>query len=188
MPQNLPSIRKLIAASVAAALTFGIAVGSLFYDHPAEVIVGHHQAGPAWKTPAQADAHFDAHGYADVAYNAMITPDGQTWPGRPESAMSAANKGLNAKAVAFCFLGDLDKAPATDPAIRAAGAWLKGARQRHPRATVIVHGDVARLVGDRSVATACPGRYGRLAVRAAWLYGPCGLPLAEAKRRAAAGK
>lgn len=159
------------------------------FDRPARYIVGHHQGGPAWTVPIQARRWFvDVQGYADVAYNAMITPAGAVWQGRGEQYASAANYGLNNDAVAFCWLGDLNRHPPTDAQLVAAAAWVKGARTRHPGAVLIGHKDVAKIARN-GATTECPGAAAVRAnsLRAVWLM-VCGYPLAEAKARAAAGR
>ena len=131
---------------------------------------------------------FKSQGYSAVAYTVMITPRGDLWPGRPEEYISGANRGLNAKSVSFCWLGNLDHHPPTDAQLVAAAAWVKAARLRHPGAVLIGHKDVAKVAGDRRLATGCPGKAAIKAnsLRAVWLL-VCGYPLDEAKRRAAAG-
>ena len=159
------------------------------FDRPAKYIVGHHQGGTAWTNPSQAKRWFvEGLGYADVAYNVMITPAGAMWQGRGEQYTSAATYGLNGDSVAFCWLGNLDKAWPTDAQLVAAAAWVKAARVRHPGAVLIGHKDVARVARDPSVATGCPGKAAIKAnsLRAVWLL-VCGYSLPEAKRRAAAG-
>ena len=189
MPQ-MQRLRTLVTAAALAVVALGgVALQKrLVYDHPAKYIVMHHQAGEAWTRPEQARVWFvDVQGYADVAYNAMITPAGVVWKGRGEEFQSAANLGINREAVAFCFLGDLDKHAPTDAQLLAAGHWVHDALQRHPGAKLIQHRDVARLVGDPSVGTECPGAYSikTHAAREVFLLAS-GFPLAEAKRRALA--
>ena len=182
-------IRKPIVAAIGAVAIIGGALfGTVAYDRPAEYIVGHHQAGTAWTKREQAVSFFKAQGYADIAYNALITPSGEVWKGRDEAYIGGSNKGLNARAVSFCWLGNLDKAEPTDAQIVAAGLWIRSALKRHPGAKLIGHGDVARVVKDPSVATGCPGKAAIKArsLRAAFLIAS-GYPLAEAKRRAKAG-
>lgn len=186
----MQKIRKLAAPVLGALAIIG---GSLWgvtrYDNAAAYVVGHHQAGAAWTKREQAVAFFKGQGYSDIAYNALITPKGEVWKGRDEAYIGGSNKGLNAKAVSFCWLGNLDKAPPTDAQLVAAGLWIRAALKRHPGAKLIGHGDVSRLVGDRSVATGCPGKESirTRALRASFLIAS-GYPLAEAKRLAAAGK
>lgn len=182
-------IRTTIAGAVAAAVIIGGTIfGTVRYDRPAEFIVGHHQAGQAWTKREQAVAFFKGQGYADIAYNALITPKGEVWKGRDEAYIGGSNKGLNARAVSFCWLGNLDKTPPTDAQLVAAGLWIRAALKRHPGAKLIGHGDVARVVKDPSVATGCPGKESirTRALRAAFLIAS-GFTLTEAKRRAAAG-
>jgi hypothetical protein len=186
----LQAIRKLIAPVLGAVAVVGGSMwGLVAYDRPAQFVVMHHQAGTAWAKPEQARAWFKSQGYEDVAYNALITPKGEVWPGRGEGFMSAANKGLNAKSVAFCFLGNLDKAPPTDAQLVAAGLWVRAALKRHPGAKLIQHKDVAKLARDPSVATGCPGKEAQRmnAARAVFLIAS-GHTLQEAKARAAAGR
>jgi hypothetical protein len=181
-------LRKLVTAAALAAVAIGgVALQQRqVYDHPAKYIVMHHQAGEAWTRPEQARTWFvDVKGYADVAYNVLITPKGEVWKGRGEEFQSAANLGINRDAVAFCLLGDLDKHPPTDAQLLASGRWVHDALKRHPGAKLIQHRDVARLTGDPSVGTECPGAFSvkTHAARTVFLLAS-GFPLAEAKRRA----
>jgi hypothetical protein len=209
-------IRKLIAVAVATVAVVGVTVTQIKpsptpggtptaitttvpttkpttkivhqFDKPVAYIVGHHQGATAWTKPIQARVWFvDVQNYADVAYNAMITPKGETWSGRGEQYASAASYGLNHNSVAFCWLGNKNKDPVTDAQLVAAAVYVKAARVRHPGAKLIGHRDVEKITGIKAT-TECPGNITvkQDSLRAVWLL-VCGYSLPEAKRRAAAG-
>lgn len=138
----------------------------------------HHWGGTPG-SPALALQAFTSRGYVAIAYNALVTADGQTWPGRPETMQSAATRGFNDRSVAICFLGDLTRAPATDAQLVAGGRWLASALKRYPGARFAEHADAGRLAG---YSTACAGDH--TAAPIVWQQA-CGYSLPEARRRAA---
>lgn len=94
------------------------------------------------------DFHMDGNGWADIAYNALVSPHGQVFAGRGPNVRSAANGSNDGNAgwVAICYIaGEGD--PFTEAAqagIVAAAGWLGVADGEWK-----VHRDF--------VATACPG-------------------------------
>lgn len=139
-------------------------------------------------------------GFADIPYGAYVRPDGTLIPGRDEQFVGAAQLDINAIADSICLGGNFDAhdnpdgsrgwpLEPTDAQIETAAAWLRAKLKAHPGAKFIQHCDVARLTGNPAVATACPGsraRQGKVA-RIIFLCAG-GVPLAEARRRALAGK
>ena len=175
-----------------------------------EYLVMHHWGGWSPANREEAAASCRAEGYADIPYHYLIMAEGVVWPGRGEQWESAANLGINHKALAFCLLGNFDAddnpsgarglpiAP-TDAQLLAAGQLVKELLSRHPDAKLIQHRDVARLQLESgqpaglltvrgklvSVATACPGSRA-VATRAAWVIFllASGLALEAARARA----
>lgn len=198
-------LRKLVIVAVTAVITVGggylagqptpapkpttttVVEHRQVYDHPAEFVVMHHQGGAAFPDRAAALRWFLSIGDSDIAYNALITPTGAVWNGRDEKYQSAANLGINRRAVAFCLLGNLDEHPATDAQLLAGGLWVRAALKRHPGARLIQHKDAARIAHDPSVATGCPGAYSAKlnTARAIFLIAG-GMPVPAAKAKALA--
>lgn len=162
------------------------------YDKPAAFGVVHHQAGAAWTLPTQPARFFESvHGYA-VAYNWVIARSGALWPGRGEEYNSAANLGLNQRAVAACFAGNLEVEPPTDAQLVTFGKLVAAWRVRHPGIKIIRHRDVAGIARNTAY-TGCPGKWEERLnlVRVVDLLGyysnPAGA-LAAVKKRALAEK
>lgn len=138
--------------------------------------------------------------FADIPYGAYVRPDGTLIPGRDVRFIGAAQLGINAIADSICLGGNFDgddnpdgrrgwPLEPTDAQIETAATWLRGRLKAHPGAKFIQHCDVARITGNPAVATACPGsraREGKVA-RIIFLRAG-GVPLADARRRALAGK
>ena len=135
---------------------------------PVRYVCLHHWGGHTPTTREGMLAEARAQGYADIPYHYVILPDGAIITGRPLWAKSAAQLGLNHCAIGVCFAGNFDQADnpggargkpthPTDAQLASAGALWAQLKHEHPQAQLIEHRDVARVVRDPSVATACPG-------------------------------
>ena len=170
-------------------------------------VVLHHWGGHPPESRAAALAIAKREGYSDIPYNWIVTARGEVWKGRPEGT-NAANLGLNANSVSVCLLGNFDEADnpngakglpmfPTDAQMEAAGQLLRDIFKRHPKAKLIQHKDVVRLVprvlwynrNKRrnewvSTATACPGsRFVKSKLAAVLWQMVCGHSLREARLR-----
>lgn len=130
--------------------------------HGKSWIVLHHWYGEP-KTREEAYQICIREGFSDFPYNWIICRDGTLWQGRPETSC-AANLGLNSKAVAICFLGNFQIQIPTIAQMNTAAKLIREMLVRHPRAKVILHRDVVKLVPLAwyhrrlvSTATKCPG-------------------------------
>ena len=95
--------------------------------------------------------HQETRGYFDVAYNYLISLDGQVFEGRGWNNRSGANGSskLNRQYGAICLLMGPGQEP-TEEMIDATRNTIKHFRQIYPRAT--------EIVGHRDInPTACPG-------------------------------
>jgi hypothetical protein len=122
-------------------------------------LVLHHTAGPASQTVQDIDDEHKAQGWAGVGYHRLVYVDGTLHEGRPDDVMGAQAKGLNAKSIGVAVMGDFTAH------LPGAAQWaglvhclaVEAKRWAIPVTRIIGHRDVSTLVGDPTVATACPG-------------------------------
>jgi N-acetylmuramoyl-L-alanine amidase len=124
----------------------------------------HHSDGPPDQPIADIDAEHRAEGWAMCGYNFIIAQDGTAWQCRPMNVVPAAAEDLNTPSVDVCLLGDFQPGtdgfqstvpPAQLQALKDLSVYL---HQQYPTIdSTIGHRDVSGIVGDPSVATACPG-------------------------------
>jgi hypothetical protein len=132
----------------------------------ATYLVVHHTDGPPDQTLEDIDSEHKAQGWAGVGYHRLVLADGTIHEGRPDDVMGAQAKGLNAKSIGVAVTGDYThQLPA--PLVWAGLVHclaVEALRWGIPVERIIGHRDVSGLVGDPSVATACPGDalYGQL--------------------------
>lgn len=122
-------------------------------------LVLHHTAGPAGQDVATIDAEHKAQGWAGVGYHRLVYTDGTIHEGRPDDVMGAQAKGLNAVSIGMCAVGDFTRQipHLTQWSGLVHCAAVLCLRWHIPVERIIGHRDVSGLVGDSSVATACPG-------------------------------
>ena len=130
-------------------------------------LIIHHTAGSLYQGPLEIDAEHRAIGDAMIAYNWVITNDGQVYNGRPISVDSAASFGRNQVSVSVVLCGNFQSdAPVfTGPPLQAQIDALKQlCLYAHLSISSIIrtygHRDIAPMFfpdnqGDYS--TACPG-------------------------------
>ncbi len=121
-----------------------IDMASVHWEGPRMGTFGHDEC--AAKMRGFQAFHMDSHGWADVAYNAVVCPHGHVFEGRGRGVRSAANGDANANSASYavCYMGG-EGDPFTDEAknaINDAVEWLGCSRWG-------VHRDW--------IATACPG-------------------------------
>ncbi len=124
-------------------------------------LIIHHSAGPADQDPRAIDEEHRQRGMAGIAYNWIITHDGEVYSGRPIIVVPAAAYGRNQESVNVCLTGNFMESHPTPQQLQA----LK-------ELAVFVHGllpHIVRTIGHREVATifyphstsdyatACPG-------------------------------
>jgi hypothetical protein len=109
------------------------------------------------------EQHLAQH-WAGIGYHGVIYPDGTGIQGRPFNMIPAAAQGLNTESVDICLIGNFqsDDPGFTGPPTQAqidtlikVFAFLGTIFPNIDK--TIGHRDVAPLIGDPSVATACPG-------------------------------
>ena len=99
----------------------------------------HYWGAPPPSSLTAVRAGFIARGWSDIAYNGLVTPTGEVWPGRPESMVSGATYGYNDRSVALCYLAYGPRWPVTDAQRLAGGRWLVAAHKRYTRAKFSTH-------------------------------------------------
>lgn len=125
----------------------------------ATAIVLHHTAGTRPSTRGAAMStiravqtfHQNTKRWTDIAYNYLVTPDGELVEGRGDRFQNGANTPRNTDTLSVCLLGNMNRDPFTD-----AEKATVAAVAEHLGLPVVPHSDIG--------ATACPGD----AVRA-WL-------------------
>lgn len=119
----------------------------------------HHTAGDGHETVPIIDDEHKRQGWEGIGYHRLIQEDGTIHEGRPDTVMGAQAKGDNAHsigvAVAGNFMTHLPNAAQWKGLVHCLAVECK--RWGIPVEHIYGHRDVARLVGDPSVATACPG-------------------------------
>lgn len=122
-------------------------------------IVLHHTAGPAGQSVEDIDDEHKAQGWAGVGYHRLVYRDGSIHEGRPDDVMGAQAKDLNAKSIGVAVMGDFTRAlPVASQRVGMVHCLaVLCKRWNVPVERIIGHRDVSGLVGDPSVATACPG-------------------------------
>ena len=127
----------------------------------------HHTAGPVSQTPLEIDAEHRNIGDAMIAYNAVITPDGTVYDGRPLDVVPAAAFGRNVQSVNVVLVGNFetgDPGFTGSPTAAQENSLLEYLKYIHRQLPSIVrtigHRDVATLFYPNDTAdyaTACPG-------------------------------
>lgn len=123
-------------------------------------VVIHETDGPANQTVEEIDNfHKNVNHWSGVGYHRLVRNNGQIHTGRPDDVVGAQAAGLNSWSIGCAYIGKF-------------GAYLPPPVQRQamvhcvaveclrwliPVEHIIGHRDVAKLVGDPSVATECPG-------------------------------
>ena len=140
--------------------------GSPAYRDPSQItsFIIHHEDGPWDETPLQVDAQHRAQGWCMIGYTWVIGKDGTIYQGRPMKMVPAAAEDMNTASVDVSLTGDFQPGtegycgsptPAQLQSLKELCLW---AHQQIPSiAQTIGHRDVATIMHDPSVATACPG-------------------------------
>jgi N-acetyl-anhydromuramyl-L-alanine amidase AmpD len=123
-------------------------------------IVVHHTDGPAIQTVEEINTeHQVEHHWTGIGYHRVIYNDGTIHPGRPDDVMGAQAQDLNSKSIGVVVTGDftlhLPPRAQWDGLVHCLAVECN--RWNIPVKNIIGHRDVAKLVGDPSVATSCPG-------------------------------
>lgn len=124
-------------------------------------IVVHHTAGPQNQDTDEIWQEHCNLGWNGIGYNRVIKGDGTTVQGRPDWAIGAHAQGVNSCSVGVTVEGNFeapesDMQPTTEQ-IAALKDNLCDLLAKYPDAQIIGHREVAEIIGDSSVATACPG-------------------------------
>lgn len=139
------------------------------YRNESDIIyaIVHHTAGALRQTALDIDAEHRAIGDAMIAYNMVITPDGQVYDGRPEQYDSAAAFGANGTSVDVVCVGNFQSddagytGPPTDAQLNALLQVLTYWHRKYPRIQrTLGHQQVASVLyptNPAPYATACPG-------------------------------
>lgn len=165
-----------------------------------EYFVLHHLGGHTPSSRASFERASIADGYRTIPYNYYVMPDGTVVQSRPHGD-NAANLGINSRSLSICIIGNFDEAANPNGAaglmeptvaqLYAAGQLVKRLVSQYPKAKLIQHKDVVKLVplalyNGRwvSTATACPGsRSVKLQMAGViWLLA-CGFTLEAARRK-----
>ena len=130
----------------------------LNYRDVTQYIVVHHTAGPQDQdTQAVWDEHVRA-GYNGIGYHRVIKGDGTIVQGRPDGAIGAQAMGMNSISVGVSLEGNFQDGDTPTEEQLAALKWcLDDYRAKYPDAKVIGHRDVADILYQPDLATACPG-------------------------------
>lgn len=140
--------------------------GTPAYRDPSQIVafIIHHEAGPRDETPLQVDAQHRAQGWDGIGYTWVIGEDGTVYWGRPIKMVPAAAQDMNTVSVDVSLTGNFQSddpgytGPPTDAQIQALKDLCVWAHQQIPSINQIDgHRDVAMIMEDPSVATACPG-------------------------------
>lgn len=130
-------------------------------------LIIHHTAGPLGQTPLEIDAEHRAIGDSMIAYNWVITDDGQVFTARPIDVISAASFGRNTQSVSIVVVGNFQS---NDPGYT--GAPLPMVLDSLKQLCLYAHvgiPSIIRTIGHRDIApmfyptdqgdysTACPG-------------------------------
>lgn len=147
----------------------------------ADTVVIHGTEGNPTDTLDAIDAMHRAKGWAGEGYHGLISKASGHWEfhqGRPDDVEGAQAQGMNYHSVGYAVAGSymlhLPEPAALDLLVQVVATKAKklGIKLSH----IIGHRDVARIVGDPSVATACPGD-----ALYNWIYAPGGLRARVAK-------
>ena len=126
-----------------------------------QYFVIHHTDGPQDQDVNEIFAEHLANGWCGIGYHFVIKGDGTIVRGRPLESVGAHAQGLNYCSIGIALEGDFESSESTETPTDAQIASLKGLLQElyteYTDAQIIGHRDVAGIIGDSSVATACPG-------------------------------
>lgn len=124
----------------------------------------HHEAGPWDETPLQVDAQHRSQGWVMIGYTWVIGKDGTIYQGRPMNMVPAAAQDMNTVSVDVSLTGNFEPSAQgycgspTAAQIQSLKELCLWAHQQIPSISqTIGHRDVATIMNDPSVATACPG-------------------------------
>lgn len=130
-------------------------------------LIVHHTAGALTQTPLEIDAEHRAINDAMIAYNFVITPNGEIYDGRPLTVVPAAAFGRNTQSIDVVLVGQFqpDAANYTGKPTPAQLLSLRdlclAMHQKFPNIVrTIGHRDVAPLfypTDQADYSTACPG-------------------------------
>lgn len=125
-------------------------------------IVLHHTCGPIDQTVDDIDAEHRANGWAGIGYEGIWTKASGVWEfhqGRPDDIQGAQAQGINSHSVGYSMCGNYqDHEPDDELKHRVVqDLAIKAKRMGITADRIILHRDVAGIIGDSSVATDCPG-------------------------------
>lgn len=123
-------------------------------------LIVHETDGPADQTVEEIDTYHKLHNHwSGVGYHRLVDRMGVIRTGRPDDVVGAQAAGLNSWSIGMAYIGTFDKT-LPPPAQRYSAVHCAAVlclRWDIPVERIIGHRDVAKLVGDPSVATECPG-------------------------------
>lgn len=128
-------------------------------QHHKYVII-HETDGPEDQTVEEIDNfHKNVNHWSGVGYHRLIRNTGQIHTGRPDDVVGAQAAGLNSWSIGCAYIGQFGKKLPGDVQRKAMVhcVAVECLRWGIPVKNIIGHRDVAKLVGDPSVATECPG-------------------------------
>lgn len=122
-------------------------------------IVVHHSAGGFHQTAADIKQIHLAKGYTDIGYHKVIESDGDVIQGRADAVIGAQAFGLNSASLGICVIGNFQNDEPKKLQVDALVQVLAVLCKRHKLSVdkIIGHRDVAGIINDPTVATACPG-------------------------------
>lgn len=120
-------------------------------DNFPEFIVIHHSAASADQTVKSIEDYHLSLGWEGVGYQYLITKNGTTWKGRPETYHGAhvSEQGMDKKSIGICVIGDFDINLPTDDQILSLTLLLKDIISRYPNIKIKYHRNFA--------PKSCPG-------------------------------
>ncbi len=123
-------------------------------------ILIHHSATEPDASVADIRAAHRARGFIDIGYHYLIHPDGTVAPGRPEHQQGAHARGLNARSLGICCIGNFETTQPDPRQIQALTELVILLTRRYAVAPhrIIGHRDVMRI-SPAATVTVCPGTH-----------------------------
>jgi N-acetyl-anhydromuramyl-L-alanine amidase AmpD len=122
-------------------------------------IVIHHN-GVAGRTIENIRRSHKARGFSDVGYHYVIHENGVIHRGRPESKVGAHVKGLNAKSIGVCLIGNGNKKAFELRQLTALDCKVRELIAAYPDAIVIAHREVNEYLPKKyHTRKTCPGKH-----------------------------
>ncbi len=118
-----------------------------------------HNNGVAGRTIDNIRRSHKARGFSDIGYHYVIHENGTIHRGRPESKSGAHAKGLNARSIGVCLIGNGNKADFNTDQYLALSVKLRELLVAYPAAVVIGHREINQFLPKRlHTRKSCPGK------------------------------